>query len=56
MSPGDLLMPSGIASDRHDRLFVADRIRIVVRSPGAVDGQGRSGLSGRRVELRQRRA
>ena len=38
----------------HD-LFVADRIRIVVRSPGVVDGQGRSGLPGRRMELRQRR-
>jgi len=35
----------------HD-LFVADRTRIVVRSPGARDASGRSRIGGRVLELR----
>jgi GntR family transcriptional regulator len=39
----------------HD-LFVADRMRIVVRSPGARDSSGRSRIGGRRLELREKGA
>lgn len=39
----------------HDR-FVADRTRIVVKSPGSRDSSGRSRIGGRVVELRGRRA
>ena len=39
----------------HD-LFVADRMRIVVKSPGARDAAGHSRLGGRRLELREKGA
>lgn len=39
----------------HD-LFLADRTRIVVKSPGAPDGSGRSRIGGRALEFRQRGA